>query len=369
MRFVKWLFVVVLMVLGSGIHAQIVNNPEKPAAQDAGRIVKITTVLRILDDGKSYFFKSPYIIKVAPDGSIFVADEEQLLQFDKDGKFVRNHQKKGEGPGECLFISNFQIIGDHLFVVSPVPSKILEFDLSGKLIKENRGQTIINLFPKILDIKKDMYYSLYGDFKPGELKAGLIDFKQNIFVSTFAGKPKDLNLSFPIRRRLVIVKAGNNRTMTMIRDIDFFCYNVENENSLYVSHTQKYLVKHVDMANGKLLGEFRRPYNSVPYIQDATDKKYPEVIPREFFPDVEQIAMYKGKVWVFTSTLDNQKGILVDVFSKEGKYLDNFYLPFPMVTRPDVFEKNPLFVWEDFIFAAQRDEDENFSIVKYKIEI
>jgi hypothetical protein len=49
--------------------------------------------------------------------------------------------------------------------------------------------------------------------------------------------------------------------MTLIRDIDYFCYDVENENSLYVSHALKYLVKHADMANGKILGEFTRPYN------------------------------------------------------------------------------------------------------------
>jgi hypothetical protein len=32
------------------------------------------------------------------------------------------------------------------------------------------------------------------------------------------------------------------------------------------------------------------------------------------------------RLWVFTSTSDQAKGTLVDVFDLEGRYLDNFFL-------------------------------------------
>jgi hypothetical protein len=38
------------------------------------------------------------------------------------------------------------------------------------------------------------------------------------------------------------------------------------------------------------------------------------------------MSLYKDRLWVFTSTMDEKKGILVDVFGFDGKYLDNFYL-------------------------------------------
>ncbi|MCU0287208.1 MAG: 6-bladed beta-propeller [Acidobacteria bacterium] len=370
MKFLKWYPVIVLIALSTGInlHAQVVSNPGKPAALKAGRVAKVTEVLRIRDDGKNFFFKFPSIIKVAADGTIFVADKDQLLRFDKEGKFFGNLQKKGEGPGEYFFASDFNIIGDRIFTSALIPSKILEFDWSGKLIKETR-RTRINGIPQILDINKDKYYYVFCEFNPEQQKTGLVDFKQNLFVSTFDGNPKDLALSFPIRRSFVSAKAANNQMMVMVRDIDFFCFAVENENSLYVSHSPKYLVKHIDMANGKIIGQFTREYNPVVYVPKESDKKNTEFVPREFFPDIEQLAMYKGNLLVLTSTLDEKKGILVDLFNKEGKYLDNFYLPLPKVSRPDAFEKSPFVVWEDFIFLVERDEDENLTIVKYKLEI
>lgn len=368
MRFVKLLTIIVFTLWGFGMCAQVISNPEKPASGNAGRIAKITQALRINDDGKRYFFKFPSNIKVAPDGSIFVVDKAQLLRFDKNGTFLGNLQKKGEGPGEYLFILDFKVIDDHIFTIALLPPKNLELDLSGKVIKETR-RPVMNGIPKVLDLNKSMYYYIFGAFDREKQKTGLMEFKQNLFVSTYDGKQTDLNLSFPIRRSLVVSKTPDNQVMAMARDLDFFCYAVENENSLYVSHTQKYLVKHVDMAKGKLLREFTRTYNSVPYIQKESDKGNAEFIPREFFPDIEQIALHKGKVWVLTSTIDKNKGILVDVFSKEGKYLDNFYLPLPKVTRPDVFENSPFVIWDDFIFLVERDADDNLSIVKYKIEI
>ena len=83
--------------LGSG---QIVENPAKPMATNAGRIVTLKEELRIEDTGAGYFFKNPGPIRVSPRGDIFFKDgPEQALQFDPEGRFVRNLFKKVKAPG------------------------------------------------------------------------------------------------------------------------------------------------------------------------------------------------------------------------------------------------------------------------------
>ncbi len=99
-----------LLSFSAMLSAQIVENPAKPKAANAGRVVTPTEVLSISDEGRSdYYFKYPQQLATAPDGSLFVIDENQLLWFGPDGAFERNLFKKGQGPGEmasagaCLF--------------------------------------------------------------------------------------------------------------------------------------------------------------------------------------------------------------------------------------------------------------------------
>ncbi len=76
----------------------IVENPAKPKAANAGRVFTPTEVLAISDEGRSdYYFKYPQQLATAPDGSLFVIDENQLLWFGPDGAFERNLFKKGQG--------------------------------------------------------------------------------------------------------------------------------------------------------------------------------------------------------------------------------------------------------------------------------
>jgi hypothetical protein len=71
--------------------AQVIENPAKPRAKNAGRAVVPKEILAISDEGRSdFYFKWPGNLRVAPDGSLFVRDENQFLQFDKDGRFRRN---------------------------------------------------------------------------------------------------------------------------------------------------------------------------------------------------------------------------------------------------------------------------------------
>jgi hypothetical protein len=55
---------------------EIINNPKRPANADAGRILRLKEELRITDKGGDFFFQYPGKVKVAPDGSIFISDQD-----------------------------------------------------------------------------------------------------------------------------------------------------------------------------------------------------------------------------------------------------------------------------------------------------
>jgi hypothetical protein len=74
--------------------------------------------------------------------------------------------------------------------------------------------------------------------------------------------------------------------------------------------------------------------------------------------DITGLFLNKDNLWVKTSTKNEKKGVLIDVFNKEGKYIDNFYLN---------LKGELMAVLGDFIFMNEKDEEENIQIVKYKI--
>ena len=96
-----WIFILFVLFLLLFTSAQeLVENPEKPQHPKAGRVLKVEKIFRITDESGEFYFKYPYLIKVAYDDSIFIKDTSQLLRFDKNGRFIRNYFVKGQGPGE-----------------------------------------------------------------------------------------------------------------------------------------------------------------------------------------------------------------------------------------------------------------------------
>ena len=70
-----------ILIVFTGLYAQqIIENPERPISQNAGRVLELKEKIRIKDKPGVFYFKNPVNIKAAPDGSIFVLDEEQFLK-------------------------------------------------------------------------------------------------------------------------------------------------------------------------------------------------------------------------------------------------------------------------------------------------
>jgi hypothetical protein len=131
---------------------------------------------------------------------------------------------------------------------------------------------------------------------------------------------------------------------------------------LYAFNGRDYLIEVVDMATGAVVKRFNRAYPKVPYAERGWEpnfrKKYgaPKI---EFEIDVNNLYPVGDRIWVETSTEDKTKGRLIDVFDKDGRFLDSFYLG---------AGRTLMAVRGDAVFCREKNEDETISIVKYRVE-
>jgi hypothetical protein len=147
------------LILNSGslLAQDLIENSAKPADSHPGGILRVKEIFRIEDGADEFFFKIPNNLKIAPNGDIFVCDENQLLQFDEDGRFIRNLYRQGNGPGESAYLSNYILTEGNIIVHNMYPHKLLWFDYDGTAAKEFKIETAQS-FWDFLAMYDSMYY-------------------------------------------------------------------------------------------------------------------------------------------------------------------------------------------------------------------
>lgn len=352
----------VLMILNfliffSVILAQtIIENPEKPVNKNSGRIIQLKELMRITDGAGDFYFKWPLSIKVALDGSIFVQEVDKLYKFDAKGKFVKDMFKKGEGPGEMIESGSFILKGNEVITHGAAKNKIVRMDMQGNLIEEFKlGK---KRFSKLIAYNIYNYYFVDFRLKVLKVKRTITDIEQNLFIVNDKGEVKSTPYSFPIQALFIRRPSGGSGWQIL----GALQSAIENRRFLYISHTSEYLIKLLDLEKNEIVRSFKREYARVkdPYREKSTYYR------SEFYNDVKKLLIFKNNLWVLTSTIQEGKGILTDVFDREGRYLDNFYLPlFNM--EPTATQYPPMTIDRNFLFIFERDADENLVIVKYEI--
>ena len=333
--------------------AQVIENPAKPIAANAGRIVTLKEEFRIEDVSGNFFFKETYRPRVSPGGGIFIQDgQEQALQFDAKGRFIRNLFKKGQGPGELTGLFDIWASSDRLYLLGN-PLKVLVFGYDGLLEKEIslRGTGIGARFIRadkghiIIRNRGRLDPTAGGGFK--EIPIDIIEISMN------DGAFKPLG-SFPIRA--FVEGQGGNLHMTAWNQLQVASLD---ENNLILNHTAEYLLEVFARDKGTIVRRFRRPYDRVKTSLGSRSSGLDGSSPSlpEFQPDIFYLHVVDGRVWVQTSTVVEGKGILFDVFSSEGRYVDNFFLQSP---RKDVTGKPAnilLTVFGGFAYFSDKTED------------
>lgn len=355
----KKLFITLFLVIPffSQLEAQeIIENPDKSLSKKAGRVLKLKEELRIIDEGGEFFFRYPINVKVAPDGSIFMSDREMLLRFDENGKFIHNFFKKGQGPGEINNLRDYVFKDGKLIIITSNPVKIMTFFLNGELLDD---VTLHESFWSLLfQFLNDQRYFFFKNDRPdtGD-NPGAFDAPYVLISMDKNGQNIKEHFSLPYR---FFMTGGASWGLGRLTSIPY------KNKFLFIANTEDYLVKLYDIESHKILRSFKRKYKRVKPPKDyrwgglySRDGKRLGPPPPKYFDDINALYIVNDKLWVRTSTRDEEKGYLIDVFEFDGRFVDSFYL------KTDI--RGIISTHGDSIFIRESDENEIVTVVKYSI--
>jgi hypothetical protein len=364
---------VLLWAASAAFSQTVIENPDKPKAANAGRVIAPQEVLAISDEGTSdYYFKRPQKLATAPDGSLFVIDENQILWFGPDGAYQRNLFKKGQGPGEMASAGACLFAEGHIIVQASYPYKLLWFDAAGRYQKELLIRSKMRSIITALVFRAGVIYLHAFDFPRVEGMPGEVEVPQNIVaVPEDSGEIRALS-SFPITAFVVSSPSGGGGMMPVGR----FLSTAFRQDRLVISHGNEYHLKLYDPAADKVVREFQRPYARVRSEPLTEQQKKGGVIidgkhfgppEQKYQADIGSLLSRGEEIWAVTSTHDKDKGVLIDVFDGEGAYRDCFWLKLPEAARRSLVSPGQCALDGEFLWIVERAEDETVTIKKYRV--
>jgi len=337
----------------SGFSQELIRNPAKPLNPQAGRTLKLEPVFEISDASGEFFFKYPYKFDIDDRGFLYILDEDQLLKFSPEGKFVRNFYKKGQGPGEIASNSgrvSYQVFKDQLYIYERY-TKIIRLDGEGKLLGEVKPTA--GRFSGIFGMSDNGYFMQEKTNAPRGGPAGFKEIESTAHLVSLDGSSAEKIVGF-------ISRTYEGFEFGMDWDPYMQVFNPR-DGSLYVAHTCEYKVVKADLNQRKIITSFTRDYPRIKFSipkdsKDFYEKHSPPK--KDFENDISALFMCDNNVWVKTSTSVKDKGMLFDVFDPEGRFLDSFYLN---------VDGSLALARGGFIYVTEKDKDENILIRKYKV--
>ncbi len=359
-------FASVLMITAA-FGQETVTLPAKPQNPRAGRVLELREVLRISDAQGGFFFKGPSSIQPGPDGGILVADEDELLRFDDAGKFVVNMFRPGQGPGELRQISDCLVRGDEVLAFQEQPMKCVFMGRDGKFLREVKPDAhmsrLLGLFGDRLLVASNSTPEFDKVQKP---EGVVLDIVWTLKLMSAAGGVEATTLTYPTKwfaKRLPGAFIANNLTFLLCVPLD--------AGLAAVAHEEEYGIHIADPAKNARLLTIRRDYRRVKYepekSEDTPGGSRSLAEPRDYFNDIQRLFAVEGRIWAVTSTLIPGKGVLVDVVSSRGEYLDNFYLPLPKGVGVHDLARYPLTIAGRSLLVLEELEDGRLEVVKYEI--
>ena len=352
-----------LFLAATGTAQQIIENPAKPPSSNAGRVVPLKEVARITDETGKFLFVQPFAVFTGHDGSIYVQESKQLLKFDAEGRFVKNLLKRGQGPGELDDnLTDVVVREKDIILWSSNNYKFIRLDLDGRLIEDKK--LVQGFLGSLLGASGGRCFFLRHEMdavKPRPRISGIFETPRRLVIVPDSGEA----VPTPVVMSMTEALHFGSRSVS-VSTISRAMPVAADERTVFLFHSPDYLIKLLDLETGEVVRSFRREYDRVRY-EVKTPPGYPaELIPK-FHNDLCRLLWRNDRLWAVTSTFDPKKGILVDVFNREGKYLDNFYLPIFKIRRNNPQYFAPMAIWGNYLYLLEADEDDIISLIKYEI--
>ena len=361
------------------------NNPE---TQTSVRTLTLTKIAAAHDDDGNYIFKNPRNLALTKSGELFLTDNGKVIKFSPDGKFSKVIVNKGQGPKEATYL--FQLIirnENQLIVNTGIMRKLIILDLEGNLISEhmnrvkpktdNRGLSfsesafiIIGNHPNSGFIAIPSGTEKYSDTSKGYF------IKKQVRLLSNKNQWKRKLFEIPVPATKIKTPMGNYSIQNIL--IKFTCGN----GYIFFTNSFRYGIKRYNIRKNTFEPILKRDYTPV-YIPESDAKKYTfgdvlhvdhkgkfskhKANEKKTFPDIQKMFVIGQNLWAVTSTVDKEKGVLVDVFNHEGRYTDHFYLKLPANIDLRTVYSTPIDIKGQYMVVTETDRDGHYVVNKYKI--
>ena len=352
----------ILLLLGAAFLLQgqsVVKNGSDPIHENSGRVITPKQVLRIAGEGEGYYMKSVRSLRCDTDGNIYINDtwssnqEGHLLKFDGEGRFLKDLYRRGEGPGEIQSMYEFALEDDRIYAYDYIRRKVVVMDLEGSFIDEFKPEA--GGFNDFYGLWGNDLIFLRKDYPPRE-RSAFYDMPHRLVLVGGDGKTTREIADLPNREFLLALGVGGGG-----RSWDPF-NAVLSGGKIYLNRTREYRIEVLDLISGKILREFSRDYERVRHEERDYEaefvKKYnaPRI---RYETDIRNLYHDDGRLYVETSTREEGKGILFDVFDEKGRFLDSFFLD---------IEGYVVTFLDGFLYYGGSDEEGFPFVVKARLE-
>lgn len=304
---------------------RFISNPESPwkgrVEYDAEELASIG--VEAGEDG--YMLNRPFDIKVDAEGRIFVMDwgDTNIRVYDPEGLHLRTIGRKGQGPGEFDTPCYFDIGPDgHLYLMDGRNQRVTVFTAEGEHVKDFRVKGFFSgmacdpdggLFVQTQTTQKEIAVS--DDLQEIPMLTGLhrIDAASgdSLHIGDFKGEKR-------------MMRRTDSGGMMAVSSPFSITWNVSPSSKLVVGFNETYLLS-VYSSTGELEFRFAREATPLPNPKVKADwapKFWPPFSARRLVFDEE------GNLWIELYTEEGFEGILYDVFTPEGIYLQQAVVPY-----------------------------------------
>ena len=245
------------------------------------------------------------------------SNENSIVKFDRDGKFIISFGRKGQGPGEMNRPYHLELNNQEQIVITDyLARKLLFFDKDGSYIKESAGDLMAMRAHPLSNGKYLVWYQLNGQITDEYL------IQTPLSIRTF-----DMDEIKELDR----YKYPNYRVTGKIKGTTpLFAWAVSSSRIYIGNETRDYEIWIFDL-EGNLLRKVMKEYNpqSIPneYIKERTKNMTLERKEATYFPDSYPpfqgiITDDSDRLYVMTYEKDVETGDnIFDIFDSDGLFI------------------------------------------------